>query len=156
MDIFCINSFAIGSKVTEVPKSGEKGRLISLEMTAPANLWSQQALKMRNGESNDFPLFVLSALARRCGLSLGAPASTNITSNKIGLLSILPIKEDDDVAFDNLLDSVYKARAAPPVLLIPLSSPRSFKESPLPPQVQQQAKERERAYLSYIKLQIVH
>ena len=137
MDIFCINSFAIGSKVTEVPKSGEKGRLISLEMTAPANLWSQQALKMRNGESNDFPLFVLSALARRCGLSLGAPASTNITSNKIGLLSILPIKEDDDVAFDNLLDSVYKARAArTSVVDSPIVSTVIQGESPLPPQVQ--------------------
>ena len=137
MDVFCINSFAIDSKVTELPTSGEKGRLISLEMTAPANLWSQQALKMRNGMSNDFPVFVLDALARRCGLSLGDPVSTSLTASKIGLLSILPVKEEEDTAFNNLLDSVYKARAARTNARdAPIVSAVRQGESPLPPQVQ--------------------
>lgn len=140
MDVFCINSFAIDSKVAEVPTSGKGTRLISLEMTAPANLWSQQALKLRKDANNDFPAMVLTALARRCGLTLGTPVSTNLTSNNIGLLSVLPVKEEEDAAFNSLLDSVYKARAArTSVRDSPIVSTVKEGESPLPPQVQAQS-----------------
>ena len=137
MDIFCVNSFAINSKVAEVPSGKEGSRTVTLEITAPANLWSEQALKLRKDVTNDFPVMVLRALARRCGLSLGAPVSTTLTGNNIGLLSVMALKVEEDTSFNRLLESVYKARAARiGVRDSPIISTVERGKNPLPPQVQ--------------------
>jgi hypothetical protein len=55
-------------------------------------------------------------------------------------LSVLPVKEEEDAAFNSLLDSVYKARAArTSVRDSPIVSTVKEGESPLPPQVQAQS-----------------
>ena len=139
MDIFCVNSFAVSSKVTADPTDGTgTAWIVTLDMTAPANIWSVQALKMRKNASNDFPVMVLRALARRFGQTLAAPISTVLTANRIGLLSVMRLVDEEDRTFNQLLGSVYEARRARigSVVDSPIVSTVQRGESPVPPQVQ--------------------
>ena len=72
LDIFSINAYCLTATVTDVTPSEDipNGILIAkIDLRAPANLWSEKALRGRKEAIvNDFDVKVLEAYGRRFGL----------------------------------------------------------------------------------------
>jgi hypothetical protein len=112
LDVFAINTFCLSVEVAAVPTtagltvsapSAPFGRrapvdqrpilkLAKVALKAPANLWSQQVLRIRKDQPiNDFEIKVIQALARKFGYDVSVVA-TDIF-NQIDVVHVIAIRK---------------------------------------------------------------